>query len=111
MISNFTILVLTHFISDIFIQPSSWAINKTKSFKPLLYHSLQYTALFVIPFYLLELNWLCLPLIFLTHLAIDSRKPLIWWNKVVKREKNPPEWLVILQDQILHIIVLIPAVY
>jgi len=111
MIDNYTILIFTHFVSDIFFQPASWAIKKTKFFKPLLFHALQYTALFVIPFYFLNLNYLWLIWIFLTHLAIDTRKPLKWWNKVIKREKNPPEWMTILQDQLLHLAVLIPVMY
>ena len=46
--------------------------------------------------------------IFATHLAIDNRKFVIWWNKIIKQTKNTPFWLTIMQDQILHLLALIP---
>jgi len=110
MIDNFAILVLTHFVSDWFLQPREWAVNKTKKFKPRFYHCIQYTILFLPVLYFLQINLLWLIWIFLTHLFIDSYKFVNWWNKKVKMEKETPREILTVQDQILHILVLIPLV-
>ena len=110
MISNFSILILVHFVSDFFFQPEKWAVNKDKVFKYLLFHSIQYALPFLIVFYYINVNLLWGIWIFATHMAIDSRKVIPWWNKKIKRAKNTPEWLTIVEDQLIHILVLIPII-
>ncbi|MEM2089840.1 MAG: DUF3307 domain-containing protein [Candidatus Pacearchaeota archaeon] len=103
---RYLILVFTHFFSDLFFQPASWAKNKTKHFLPLLYHSIQYTALFVPVLWFLKINFLWLALLFSSHLAIDNYKFVKFLNKV-RGAKKMPAWLEIVQDQVLHLFVLL----
>ena len=110
MLDNFIILVLTHFVSDWFFQPAKWALNKINNSKYRFFHCLQYTILFIPILYFLKLNLLWGFWIFLTHFLIDDYRFIKWWNECLKREKNVPRWLQTVQDQILHILVLIPVV-
>jgi hypothetical protein len=110
MVSNFLILVLIHLVSDFFFQPQDWALKKSSSFRHLFFHSAQYSLLFIIPFFFLKISFFWVIYLFLTHLAIDNRKFLDWYNKKIKKEKTTPFWVVIVQDQILHLVVLIPLV-
>lgn len=105
MINQITVLVLLHFISDFLLQPGNWAAKKLKFFRPLLFHSIQYAIPFLVAFYFLGINMLWTLLIFGSHLAIDNKKFLLWWNRVVKRD-NVPEWVMMVQDQVLHLIVI-----
>lgn len=113
MISNFTILILTHFISDWFFQLDKWGAKKRKVLKYLFYHSIQYAIIFIPILYFLEINLLWTIWLFITHLALDNYKFIETWNKYIKRVKpqyNLPPWYTTVQDQILHIIVLIPII-
>ena len=113
MISNFTALILTHFVSDWFFQLDKWGANKKNNFKYLLYHCIQYSILFLPIIYLLNLNMLWVFWLFATHLLIDDYKFVKFWNKHIKRvtpKSNLPPWYESVQDQILHILVLIPVV-
>lgn len=105
MINETAILVLIHFVSDFLLQPGSWAVKKLKFFKPLLFHCVQYTVPFLVAFYFLGINMIWGLLIFGSHLAIDNKKFLIWWNRVVKRD-DVPEWVIMVQDQVLHLIII-----
>lgn len=110
MLSNFTILILTHFVSDWFFQLDKWGVNKMTNFKYLLYHCIQYSILFLPVLYFLKINLLWSVWIFVTHLAIDNYKFVTFWNKYVKRISKPlPNWFPVVQDQIIHILVLIPV--
>lgn len=104
MINDLTILLLIHFAGDFLFQPGEWAIKKITNKRALFYHSLQYTLPFVIAFYFLNINLLWSFWIFGTHFLLDDRKFLDWWNHKIKREKKTPEWVVMVQDQALHVI-------
>ena len=104
---QYTILVFTHFISDWFLQPAKWGRTKTKKFSSLLLHSIQYSILFIPIFLWLKISLLWVLFIFITHLAIDNYKFVRWWNKKIKGEPKPPAWFETVQDQILHLLVLI----
>ncbi|MCD4666491.1 DUF3307 domain-containing protein [archaeon] len=94
-----------------FLQPGKWGENKIKHFKPRLYHCIQYSVVFLPVLYFLHINLLWVFWIFLTHLFIDDYKFVNWWNKKIKRISEPlPRWFVLAQDQILHILVLVPLV-
>ena len=110
MIDNFIILILTHFVSDWFFQPTKWALNKVKVTKYRFFHCIQYLILFIPVLYFLKINLLWLFWIFLSHFFIDDYKILTWWSKSVHKEKKPLFWLMIVRDQILHVLVLIPLV-
>jgi len=103
-------LIITHFVSDWFFQPARWSVSKTIDTKHRMFHSLQYTALFVPVLYLLQINLLWLFWILASHFLIDDYKFVNWWNVHVKKEKKKIAWLNIVEDQILHILVFIPII-
>lgn len=112
----FIILVLTHFVSDYFFQPSYWGRTKVKNWKTRLLHSIQYALVFAPVLYLLSINLLWLIYLGLTHFVIDSYALVHLWNNSIKNaikrkelpENEPPFSIVITEDQILHILILIP---
>lgn len=98
------------------------ALNKKKNFKVSLLHSFVYT----LPFLLLTRSFLALFVIFITHAIIDGTnivnklnqiknwnfKDFFIWgeNKIFDGyEANRPPflrvWLIIIQDNILHLII------
>ena len=115
---NFIILMLTHLVSDYFFQPSYWGCTKIKNWKTRLLHSMQYALIFLPILYVLNINFLWLIYLCITHFIIDSYIPVHLWNKHVKNaikrkqlaENEPPRSVVIGQDQILHLLLLIPIV-
>ncbi len=111
MTDELLILIITHFVSDWLFQPGKWAVKKIKIFKYRFLHSIQYTLLFIPVLYLLNISLLWLIWIFATHLFIDSYKLVNFWNsKIRNRGVENPHWIDIVQDQILHIIILIPLI-
>jgi hypothetical protein len=103
-------LIITHFVSDWFFQPAKWAVSKSSNAKHRFFHSLQYTALFIPVLYLLNISLLWIIWIFLTHFFIDDYKIVNWWNVHIKKEKNKLPWLNMVEDQILHILILVPLI-
>ncbi len=103
-------LILTHFVSDWFFQPAKWAVEKSKNVKYRFFHVIQYTIPFILVLYLLNINLLWLIWIFLTHFFLDSYRFVNWWNRKIKGEKEKITWLIMVEDQILHILVLIPVI-
>jgi hypothetical protein len=104
-------LIITHLVSDWLFQPAKWAVKKIKIFKYRFLHSLQYILLFIPVLYLLNISLFWLIWIFATHLFIDSYKFVNFWNnKIRSRGLETPRGIIIVQDQILHLVVLIPVV-
>ncbi len=111
MITNFSILIMTHLVSDWFFQPDKWAKLKKTKIKYLILHSIQYTALFIPVFYVLEISMLWLIWLLGTHLLIDNYKFVTAWNKYIRRAKQTPQdWFLVAQDQILHVLAIIPII-
>jgi hypothetical protein len=104
------ILIITHFVSDWFFQPAKWAVSKGNNAKHRLFHSLQYAIVFAPVLYLLGINLLWLIWIFLNHFIIDDYKIVNWWNVHIKKEKTKISWLIMVEDQILHILMLVPLI-
>ena len=114
--------LLIHLFSDYWLQNDYMALNKKKDFKVALLHSFVYT----LPFLLLTRSFLALFVIFITHAIIDGTdivnqlnqiknwnfKDFFIWgeNKIFDGyEANRPPflrvWLIIIQDNILHLII------
>jgi len=109
MVSNFWILILTHLVSDLFLQPGKWAVLKATQFRPRLYHCIQYTIPFLIIFYFININFLWGIWIFASHLYLDSYALINWWDSNITGSKRLPKWFLVMQDQVLHILTLIPV--
>lgn len=95
---------VVHLIADWLLQNEWMALHKTDLRHPAAWvhsgiHTVGLCFIFVWPLALL---------IGITHLLIDTRKPLIWWMRVIKQ--IPPDvrfplielWL----DQVMHIAIL-----
>ncbi len=114
----FEMLVITHFIGDWMFQTENEAMQKSsgKFFnQALITHCLVYTLSFIPVFYLMNLNWFWLLLIFWSHMFLDRRWPVKWWIKNIMRTSDGTIeklfWLVIVVDQIMHILVLALIVF
>ncbi len=104
------ILIITHFVSDWLFQPAKWSVSKRNNWKHKLFHSLQYTALFIPVLYLIKINLFWCIWILAIHFFIEDHKFVNWWNKRIKGEKKEIFWLTIVEDQILHIVILVPLI-
>jgi len=111
----FVTLVLTHFVADWLFQTEYEAMNKAKGKflnAAILKHSFIYTLAFVpaLIYFGAPIGWLIA--LFTSHLFLDRRRPVVWWIKTVKRTSeetiNKLFWMVIVIDQIFHILVLVP---
>lgn len=113
---TFIILILVHFVSDWFFQPTYWGDLKYKSKKHLAYHSIQYALIFLPVFYFLGINYLWTIYLFVAHFIIDTRIPIDLWNENIRNAiskksiaKGKPDFFIkVVEDQILHILLLIP---
>jgi len=108
----FIILVLTHFVSDWFFQPTKWALTKIQNRKSRLFHSIQYIMIFLPVLWILNIGLYWLIYLFATHYIIDSYAPVKIWNKIrdFGSKKQSQMGLMTVQDQIIHILLLIPLV-
>lgn len=113
--------LLIHLFSDYWLQNDWMASNKKKHFWIALVHSIVYT----IPFILLTHSLLALSVICITHAIIDHTNIVmklnqlknwdfygcfIWGDKFIKdgysdRPHFIRIWLIIIQDNILHLII------
>lgn len=113
--------LLCHLFADYWLQNDWMALNKKKHFWIALVHSIIYT----IPFLLLTHSWLALLVICLTHAIIDHTDIVCklnqiknwdfygcfgWDNILIKdgysdRPSFIRVWLIIIQDNILHLII------
>lgn len=105
--------VIAHLVGDFLLQTEFEAMNKANgSFwnRALFAHVLKYTLCFVPAFVGLHMSLLWLAPIFLSHLILDRRWPVLWWRRVVARGSEASIkntfWLTIVVDQIFHVLVL-----
>ncbi|MCS7134791.1 MAG: DUF3307 domain-containing protein [Candidatus Pacearchaeota archaeon] len=104
--SRWLILIFVHAFSDFFLQPGKLAREKTKKFSCLLLHSIQYILPFLFLFFFMKISFFWLPILFVSHLLIDNYALVKAWNKLLGR-KRTPDWLLVIEDQILHLTVLL----
>lgn len=105
----FSYMLIGHFIGDYLFQTSWMAMNKTKQWIPLVIHSLIYTLIVTAVVYLgyglLPLN--AIILMIGSHIILDRRTFVKWWVKnVMKTNGKDAGWLIIMADQIFHLIIL-----
>lgn len=96
--------LVAHLVADWMFQTEWMAIHKTN-----LRHPAGWTHAGIhILFSWLVFPWYLALLVGITHLLIDTRRPLLWWMKVIKQMQNGPQRMVveIWLDQVFHITVL-----
>ena len=97
--------IVAHLVADWLFQTEWMAVNKTNLRNPAAWvHGgiNTFFLLFVFPWYLALLAGIL-------HMLIDTRIPVIWWMKVVKRMKPGGPLYALVQiwvDQVFHIAVL-----
>lgn len=96
--------VVIHLVADWLLQNDWMALHKTNLRHPAAWaHSGIHTAGLCLIF-----TWPVALLIGLTHLLIDTRKPLFWWMRVIKQIPTESRFPIveIWLDQVMHITVL-----
>jgi hypothetical protein len=106
----FAWLLLGHLVGDFLLQTRWMAENKTALWYPLAVHSTVYTAAVAL-FSLAAggLSPLAVAIVFLSHLFLDRRGFVNLWAQYLNRAENN-DWLKIMIDQTLHVLVLALAV-
>lgn len=97
--------IVAHLVADWLLQTDWMAINKVTLRHPA---SWTHAGIHTLFFWWIFPWWLAL-LIGISHLLIDTRKPVAWWMRVVKRAKNNgPHYMIVEMgvDQVFHISVL-----
>lgn len=110
-ITPFEALVLSHLVGDWLLQTPYQAINKMHgSFfnRALWTHCFLYTLTCVPAILYFSLSYWSIGIIFGTHLFIDRRWPIVKLLKMKSRDPQyePSFWLVIVVDQVVHIVIL-----
>lgn len=105
----FSYLIVGHLIGDYLLQTRWMASGKATNWAPLITHCFIYTSVVSVAI-LIHSNIipiLAVFLIFVTHVFLDRRRFVAWWSKTVMGLKDgEPAWLLIMADQVFHIIVL-----
>lgn len=108
--SEFEALMVGHLVGDFLFQTSRMAEGKNKNIVTLIVHSAVYTlCIFLFSSTVGLLSWWVYLVIFGTHVMIDTRLPSSWWMRTVMRtsaSKNGSNWLSVVVDQILHVLVI-----
>ncbi|MBX3010789.1 MAG: DUF3307 domain-containing protein [Caldilineaceae bacterium] len=96
--------VIAHLVADWMFQTEWMAVHKMDLRHPAAWTHAGVHVLFL----WLVFPWYLALLVGVTHLLIDTRRPLLWWITVIKQMKAGPQratveiWL----DQVFHIAVL-----
>jgi hypothetical protein len=101
--------VVIHLVVDWLLQTEWMALNKTNLRHPAAY---VHSGLHALGMLLIFPWWLAIG-VGITHLLIDTRKPVTWWIETIKQ--MPPSTPIYTQveiwlDQILHVLMLVIAV-
>lgn len=95
-----------HLVADWLFQNEWQANNKTNLLHPAAY---VHSGIHLLGLLVIFPLWIAL-LIALTHLLIDTRKPLVWWRKLIRQTTDPANPATIhvafWGDQVVHILVL-----
>ena len=92
--------IVVHLFIDWIIQ-TDWMARNKGSLKHLAawVHAFSFAPLFLLIF-----PWYIVLFLCISHAWIDTRKPIVWWVKHVK--KTDLGWLIIVCDQIVHILLI-----
>lgn len=108
----FSILIIGHLIGDFLFQTSWIAKYKSTKWFTLIVHVFIYTAVITVLDLLTfhQLSIWGIIFIFVSHVIIDRQTFVRWWmNQIMRTNPNSISWLIIVIDQIFHIIALMIA--
>lgn len=103
----FVYLLVGHLVGDYLIQTSWMAENKARHWGALFLHCTLYTLAVAAAALWggVDLPLWSFGLLFLSHVLLDRRTFVVWWNRVIMGNTTQ-NWLFIMTDQIFHILVL-----
>ncbi|WJY28384.1 MULTISPECIES: DUF3307 domain-containing protein [Sporosarcina] len=105
----FSYLLVGHLIGDYLLQTRWMAERKAAEWLPLLAHCLVYTIVIIGAFLIGSgsFSWIAAAFIFASHVFLDRRTFVAWWARnVMGTAGGKPAWLLIMADQVFHVIVL-----
>lgn len=104
----FQVLFLGHCVGDFLFQTAWMAKYKATRWGALLAHVAVYTATVTLFGWIAGgISWSAVALIFVTHALIDRPGLVQWWTKRIQGVSRPEhQWLLIVTDQIFHLLVL-----
>jgi hypothetical protein len=106
----FEFLIIGHLAGDFLFQTGWMAREKINNFAALFLHSTIYTFFIGIAALLAgRLTWQALLIVFLGHIFIDNRVFVSLWVKKINRSDE--NWMVIVNDQCWHLLILGTVVY
>jgi Protein of unknown function (DUF3307) len=100
-LSPFEAALVLHLIGDWLLQNEWMAVNKVRLTHPAAWvHSGIHGVLLGLVF-----GWLGGVILATSHILIDTRVPLRWWDRVFKKSESSPDYPILLIgcDQVLHI--------
>lgn len=103
----FAYLLVAHLIGDYLLQTNWMATYKTTKLSALLAHCTVYTLSLVVVAYFTfgSLPFWAIAIIFVAHVFFDKRTFTVWWvEKIMGSSSKQFGWLVIMVDQVFHII-------
>ena len=108
----FEALFVAHFVGDFLFQTSWMAKHKATRWGPLFTHVAVYTASVAVAGWLDGgLSGWAIALVFATHAFLDRRGFVQWWARRIQGvTRLEDRWLLVVTDQVFHIIVLALAV-
>lgn len=112
-LTPFEILLIAHLIGDFLFQTEWMALNKAKKWLPLIVHSSVYTIIIWIfaVFFTPGLSLTGILLIFAGHLILDRRGFIyFWFRRVQMVTGDKSSWLMIVTDQVFHLILIAAAI-
>jgi hypothetical protein len=109
----FESLFVAHLVGDFLLQTKVQGLQKMHGKwwnAPLLLHCAVYTAVVgaALWWHGIPLGWLWF--VGLVHLIVDRRSFVRWWRVNVNRDPEPPFWLMVVTDQIWHVLTLVIVV-
>lgn len=103
-------LIAAHLVGDWLLQTSYQVTNKDRGRwlnRALLTHCAAYTLCIAAVLWAQNISPWWLTWVFVTHAVLDYRRPVEWWRRVVTRNTDAPLWLIIVTDQVFHVLVLV----
>jgi ABC-type amino acid transport system permease subunit len=107
--NTFEGLLLGHVVGDFLLQTRWMAAHKAAQWLPLAVHAAVYTvSVAVLGSLVGTLHLWALAVLFVSHMALDHRRFVRWWSRVVQgvTPGAPEAWVIIMADQSFHLLVM-----
>jgi hypothetical protein len=113
-VNFFEVLLMGHLVGDFLLQIGWMAREKVRRYDALLVHAGVYTLAVAVAAALFgrTLDPAALALLFVSHAVLDRRTFVRWWARTVGGiARAEDQWLIIVIDQVFHLLVLVLVVW